>query len=57
MNLCVCICKEGKCVGLGQERACLHEVGGNTLKGGGIEKKGWETILNRGAIWINGWVP
>ena len=41
--------KEGWCVGLGQEG--VHEGGGtvwNTLRGGGIEKRGGETkILKR----------
>ena len=39
----VCICKEGWCFGLEQERGCLREGGWtvwNTLKGGGTEKTG-----------------
>ena len=27
-----CMCKEGCCVGLGEEGGCLREVGGNYLK-------------------------
>ena len=42
------MCKEVWCVGLELEGACLHKGGQsgrivlNTLKGGRIEKKGWE---------------
>ena len=50
-NKPLCMCKEVRCVGLGKERDCLREGGEtvwNTLKGGGIEKKGRETkILKR----------
>ena len=45
-NETVCICKIRWCVGLGQERVCLHEGGGNCmkyLKRGRIEKRGGET--------------
>ena len=42
-------CKSGWCVGLGQEgRGYIPEGGGtvrNTLKGGGKEKRGGETIF------------
>ena len=44
----VCMCKEGWCVGLGQEWGSLHEGGEivwNTLKLGGIEKKEVETKI------------
>ena len=46
------MCKEGWCVRLGPEGGSLHNVGGtvwNTLKGGGIEKRGGESkIIKRG---------
>ena len=46
------MCKEGWCVRLGPEGGSLHNIGGtvwNTLKGGGIEKRGGESkILKRG---------
>ena len=42
------MCKEGWCVGLGQERGCLCEGGGTVwiaLKEGGIEKREGETKI------------
>ena len=59
-NETVCICKIRWCVGLGQERGCLHEGWGNCmkyLKRGRIEKRGGETKnLKWGKSWIKGWV-
>ena len=54
----VCICKEGVCVGLVQERGSLREGGGNCLK---YLKRGEKEVgnksLKRGASWVKGWVP
>ena len=70
-NKPLCMCKEVRCVRLGKERDCLCEDGGtvwNTLKEGGIEKRGRETkILKRrgggklgqevGPVKRNSWKP
>ena len=63
----ICMCKEGWCVGSGYEGGTLREDGGNTynnivwntLKGGGIGKRGREAkILKRwGANLVKVWVP
>ena len=50
-NEAVCMCKEGSCVGLGQEGVVYVRVGEtlwNTLKGVQIEKKGGETKILKG---------
>ena len=60
LKMRLCICKICWCVGLGQERGCLHEGGGNCmkyLKRGRIGKRGGETKnLKWGKSWIKGWV-
>ena len=56
-NKPLCMCKEVRCVRLGKERDCLCEDGGtvcNTLKEGGIEKRGRETKILKRRRWGGG---